>query len=165
MQRSSEKVFIGTANQNKSVRVTVVRLLTRDQAYRELKSFEKHHCGPDEALAKKKISNEEFERWTSLLHALGAYKEGEEIEVTLEEKFPFSDLRKILTEKRIGLLEQIKLGVNSITELARKCGPRDIKNVYDDLKMLEKLGFVALNKDKRRIVPQLLLSTIRLDFR
>jgi DNA-binding transcriptional ArsR family regulator len=151
--------------QLKIVKVTVVRLLTRDQASRELKNFEKYLCGPNEALSKKKISNEEYERWMSLLHALGAYKEGEGIEVMLEESFSLRSLRKVLTEKRVKLLEQVGLGVDSITELAKKCGSRNIKNVYQDLQILKKLGFVTLDKDKRRVVPRLLLSTIRLDFR
>lgn len=160
-----EKCFYWYDAPNNYVGIIVVRLLTRDQALREIRSFEKFHCGPTEALAMNRISDEEFERWTSLLHALGAYKEGEGIEVSVEENFTIKSLRKVLTEKRIRLLEQIGLGATSITELAKRTGQRDMKNVYEDLQMLRRLGFVALEKDGRRVVPRLLLSSIRFDFR
>jgi len=112
-----------------------------------------------------KISSEEFERWSSLAHALQAYEEGEGMEVAVEEVFPsIRSLRKVLTEKRMRLLEQIDLGVSSITELARKVGPRDIKNVYDDLQMLRRIGFIALEREENRVIPKLLLSTIHIDF-
>jgi len=62
-------------------------------------------------------------------------------------------------------MEQIGFGVSSITELAKKVGPRDIKNVYEDLQILKKLGFVTLEKEEKRVIPRLLLSSIRLDFR
>ena len=108
-----------------------------------------------------RISSAEFERWRSLLHALEAYEEGEGIEVALEEQFSsIGPLRKVLTERRLRLLEQVGLGVSSITELANRAGPRDIKNVYDDLKILEGLGLVALERVGNRVVPRLLLSDI-----
>jgi len=148
------------------MRITAVRILTRDQVVREIQYFEKHHSTPGGALRAGKISSEEFERWSSLAHALQAYEEGEGMEVAVEEVFhSIRSLRKVLTEKRMRLLEQIDLGVSSITELARKVGPRDIKNVYDDLQILRRIGFIALEREENRVTPRLLLSTIRIDFR
>jgi len=148
------------------MRITTVRLLTRNQAIREVQYFEKYRSTPDDALRDNKITNEEFERWSSLLHALQAYEEGEGIEVAVEETFSsIRLLRKVLTDRRIKLMEQIGFGVSSITELAKKVGPRDIKNVYEDLQILKKLGFVTLEKEEKRVIPRLLLSSIRLDFR
>ena len=148
------------------MRIIIVRSLTRNQVVREIQYFEKYHSTPEDALRAGRISGEEFERWRSLAHALQAYEEGEGMEVAVEEVFPsIRSLRKVLTEKRMRLLEQIDLGVSSITELARKVGPRDIKNVYDDLQMLRRIGFIALEREENRVTPRLLLSTIRIDFR
>jgi len=148
------------------MRITTVRMLTRNHAIREIQYFDKYRSTPDDALRAKKITDEEFERWNSLLHALQAYEEGEGIEVAVEETFSsIRLLRKVLTDRRIRLMEQIGFGVSSISELAKKVGPRDIKNVYDDLQILKKLGFITLEKEEKRVIPRLLLSSIHLDFR
>jgi len=132
---------------------------------KEIRRFERLRCRPEDALRTGRISGVEFERWRSLLHALEAYEEGEGIEVMLEEQFSsIRLLRKVLTERRLRLLEQIGLGASSITELANKTGPRDIKNVYDDLKILEGLGLVALERAGNKVVPRLLLSDIHIGF-
>jgi predicted transcriptional regulator len=152
--------------QREPVGITVTRHLTRDQVVREIRCLEKYERVPDKALRTKRISEVEIERWRSLLHALEAYEEGEGIDVTVEERFhSIRPLRKVLTDRRMRVLEQIGLGVGSITELAKRAGPRDIKNVYDDLQILKKFGFVTLERDGRRVVPRLLLSSVRLDFR
>jgi predicted transcriptional regulator len=148
------------------MRITAVRLLTRNQAVREIQYFEKYHSTPEGALHAGIISSEEFERWRSLIHALQAYEEGEGIEVAIEEAFPsIRLLREVLTEKRIRLLEQIDFGVNSITELAKKVGHRNFKNVHEDLQILRRIGFITLEREENRVVPRLLVSSIRVDFR
>jgi predicted transcriptional regulator len=48
---------------------------------------------------------------------------------------------------------------DSINELATKA-ERDVKNIYNDLKTLESLGFVRLVKEGRRLVPDLLVKEI-----
>lgn len=148
------------------MRITVVRLLTRNEVFREIQYFEKYHSTPEGALRSGRITNEEFERWSSLYNALQAYEEGEGIEITVEEAFTsIRLLRKVLTEKRMRLLEQIDFGANSITELAKKVGHRNLKNVYEDPQILKKFGFITLEREENRVIPRLLLSNIRIDFR
>jgi predicted transcriptional regulator len=58
------------------------------------------------------------------------------------------------------LLDQLsRHRVDSINDLAVKIG-RDVKNVYNDLKALEGLGFVRLEREGRRRVPELLVQEI-----
>jgi len=67
----------------------------------------------------------------------------------------------LLTPKRIELLYQLAaLRVESINDLAQKAR-RNVKNVYQDLQVLSKLGFVKLNKRKgRALVPETLVKEI-----
>jgi len=52
------------------------------------------------------------------------------------------------------------LRVESINDLAQKVR-RNVKNVYQDLQVLRKLGFVALRKrGKRNLVPEALVEEI-----
>ena len=106
---------------------------------------------------------QEYVDWTSMEHAIRAYQEGEDFEYLAEEELDLSDndFRK-LTPKRLGLLNQLTEGrVGSINELAGLTG-RDVKNVYSDLKALEELGFVALNREGRSMVPELLVYEVTL---
>ena len=106
---------------------------------------------------------QEYVDWTSMEHAIRAYQEGEDFEYLAEEELNLSDddFRK-LTPKRLEILNQLTEGrVGSINELAELAG-RDVKNVYGDLKALEELGFVALNREGRSMVPELLVYEITL---
>lgn len=104
---------------------------------------------------------EEYMEWVEMLHALSAYWEGEEFEYYKEEIFDLDkeNLSK-LTPRRIEILDKISsMNFQSINELAMKIG-RDIKNVYRDLKVLEELGFVKLERRGKRIRPVPLLKEI-----
>jgi len=69
-----------------------------------------------------------------------------------------------LTPRRVELLYVIpRLRVRSINDLAGSVG-RDVKNVYSDLRRLEKLGFVRLRRVGRNIVPELLIEEITFAF-
>ena len=58
--------------------------------------------------------------------------------------------RKALTPKRLELLHIIKIKKpTSINELAR-FAKRDIKNVADDVKHLERVGFIVIEEGKRK---------------
>lgn len=106
---------------------------------------------------------EEYMEWVEMLHALSAYKEGEEFEYYREEILDLDEksLSK-LTPRRIEILDTISsMNFQSINELASKIG-RDIKNVYGDLKVLEKLGFVKLERRGKKIHPIPLLKEITL---
>jgi DNA-binding transcriptional ArsR family regulator len=104
---------------------------------------------------------EDYMEWVEMLHALGAYREGEEFEYYREEILELDqDSLSKLTPRRIEILDRISsMNYQSINELAMKVG-RDIKNVYRDLKVLEGLGFVKLERRGRRIHPIPLLVEI-----
>jgi len=63
------------------------------------------------------------------------------------------EMRKALTEKRLGLLKTIKdRDPKSVYELA-KMVDRDIKNVLQDLGYLQELGLVELTETKDKKIP------------
>jgi predicted transcriptional regulator len=66
-----------------------------------------------------------------------------------------------LTPRRVELLYDLAiLRVDSINDLAQKVR-RNVKNVYQDLKVLNELGFVKLNKRKgRALIPETLVEEI-----
>ena len=73
----------------------------------------------------------------------------DEVFLTVEE------LGRILTPRRIELLQKIReLKPSSIKELAENIG-RDFKNVYNDLKVLHGAGFVEFEEDGKNRRPYL----------
>ncbi|MBI5375895.1 MAG: MarR family transcriptional regulator [Candidatus Schekmanbacteria bacterium] len=75
-------------------------------------------------------------------------------------------MRKILTDRRIEVLKLIKdKKPSSVYELA-KALHRDLKNVNEDLRLLEQSGLVSLKKsktDRQRITPTVNYDTIQLE--
>ena len=114
--------------------------------------------------AEKALDQEAFDdyvEWMAMEHALGAYLEGEAFDYLTEDILDLGpqDLSK-LTPKRLELLDQMsRHNADSINELASSIG-RDVKNVYNDLKTLESLGLIALVKEGRRMIPDLLVKEI-----
>ncbi len=75
----------------------------------------------------------------------------------------FEALRKALTPKRLELLHVIKTQKpQSINELARMA-KRDLKNVADDLKYLEKIGLIETKETKRKTTPVISYDRIALE--
>lgn len=139
------------------MKVTVSRYLTRDEALRRIREFK---GGPS-----RKPAPEDIERATSILDTIKAYEEGEGAEMLTDERLSSIELlRKTLTPKRLDLLDHVSRGVDSVTELARKAGSRDIKNVHSDLQILRKAGFITLEKSGKKVVPKLLVASIRIEF-
>ncbi|MFC1802342.1 hypothetical protein ACFL0D_00050 [Thermoproteota archaeon] len=106
---------------------------------------------------------EDYIEWTSMDHAFRAYQEGEDFEYLAEED-PLLDSKeyKMLTPRRLELLDFLGLHpVSSINDLAEQL-QRDVKNVYNDLKILEKLGFISLRQEGRRLVPELIVYEINI---
>ena len=97
-------------------------------------------------------------------------KTGEAIErgekVKKETGIYFTNLeafRKCLTPKRLELLHIIKTKrPSSINELAR-LAKRDLKNVADDVKYLEKIGLIEKKVTKRKIAPVINYDKIALE--
>lgn len=70
------------------------------------------------------------------------------------------ELNKLLSPKRIQLLNFLKRNkVNSVRELSEKIG-RDYKNVYTDLKLFEKLGIIKFEKVNSNLVPKVLYDEL-----
>ncbi len=78
-----------------------------------------------------------------------------EIEVA-EERLYFLDPKtffQVLSKRRIALLKALHAhGVSSIRELSRQLN-RDYKNVYQDVKLLKKMGLIHQDENKRIYVP------------
>ena len=71
--------------------------------------------------------------------------------------------RKILTPKRMELLHIIKAKKpSSILELAR-LAKRDIKNVADDVKYLERIGLIDKKITKKKVAPVINYDKIALE--
>lgn len=108
---------------------------------------------------------DDYVEWNTMDHALRAYQEGEDFEYMAEEELELSpvDYGK-LTPRRIELLDHLARSMaGSINELANQL-ERDVKNVYDDLHILEGLGFISLTEEGRRIVPTPIVYEITLTF-
>ncbi|OGD54173.1 hypothetical protein A3K81_02000 [Candidatus Bathyarchaeota archaeon RBG_13_60_20] len=106
---------------------------------------------------------QEYVEWTNMTHAVRAYQEGEDFEYLAEEELGLTaeDFRE-LTPRRLELLDLLTEGrAGSINELAEHAC-RDVKNVHSDLKALERMGFVALVREGRSMVPELLVYEITL---
>ncbi len=106
---------------------------------------------------------EEYIEWTNMDHALRAYQEGEDFEYLAEEDLHLEEEEyMLLTPRRLELLDFLGAEpVSSINDLAEKLG-RDVKNVYTDLKILEKLGFISLRREGRSLVPEQIVFEINI---
>lgn len=105
----------------------------------------------------------EYVEWASLVHAYEAYEEGGELDYAVEEarEIKTDELERMVTFKRLELLRTISTShVESINDVARKIG-RNVKNVYNDLKALEKMGFLHFRKvGRRNLIPESLIEEV-----
>ncbi|GEM_PF-357696 len=103
--------------------------------------------------------------WAKIHRAYKVYEEEGEVDITQKKalNITIKELLKILTEKKIELIDEIRKGANSISNLARRV-KRDVTNVHRDLKILEKYGIIRLEKDGKRLRPKLLVKQIILEF-
>lgn len=89
-----------------------------------------------------------------------------------KENYDFSGvsvLRQLLSNEKARILNVIKnQNPNSIYELSKKLG-RGFKSVNDDIKLLERFGFIELveekTKNRKRYKPVLLIDTISIHFK
>jgi len=149
--------------------VRIVRELTPEEVLRRIKRYEKEFGMNfdefEELFLKRRIDRSKigaYFDWAGLIHAYRGYVEGGELDYMIEELREFSPQQmRLLTPKRIELLYSlVSLRVESISDLARKL-KRNVKNVYQDLQILKKLGFVEFRKrGKRNIVPETLVEEI-----
>lgn len=100
--------------------------------------------------------------WAELVNSYNGYIEEGQLDYTVEEIIDFEpDEAALLTPKRIELLYQLAtLRVDSINDLATKVR-RNVKNVYQDLQVLRKFGFVMIRRRKGRIlIPETLVKEV-----
>ena len=150
------------------MQIRIVRRIPLTEVIKRVDHYQKYF---DKSLdeVSNQISNNSFDQetfdlyveWMAMEHALGAYVEGEAFDYITEDilDMDIEDLSK-LTPKRLELLDQMsRHNAESINELALNIG-RDVKNVYNDLKVLESLDMVNLAKNGRRLIPELLVKEI-----
>ncbi len=115
---------------------------------------------------KSKLSKKEKSKLNDYKKALSSYEESGEVfyfeEYTTE--LTLNKFRKIFTQKRLEILNKLnKAQPNSIAELSRML-KRNIKNVYDDLQILNKFNLIKLKKQGKNIKPELDVVEVTLDF-
>lgn len=124
-------------------------------------SFEKF----EELFLEKKLDAKfvrAYFEWAELVNSYKGYVEDGQLDYSVEEIKDFEPEQiALLTPKRIQLLYQLAtLRVESINDLAQKIR-RNVKNVYQDLQVLNKIGFVKLSKRRRRaIIPETLVKEV-----
>ena len=151
--------------------VRIVRRLTLEEISKRIESFEKKWGATfdefEELFLSRRVDRsmvDIYYEWASLVHAYRGYMEGGELDYSVEELRDLtSEELALLTPKRLELLYSLSgQKTESINDLARKTR-RDVKNVYQDLQLLSKLGFVTFKKmGKRNIIPQTLIEEITL---
>jgi hypothetical protein len=100
--------------------------------------------------------------WAELVDSYKGYIEEGTLDYAVEEIKDFKpEQAALLTPKRIELLYKLAaLRVESINDLAKKVR-RNVKNVYQDLQVLSKFGFVKMDKRKgRALIPETLVKEI-----
>ncbi|MDH5376571.1 MAG: hypothetical protein OEZ21_11765 [Candidatus Bathyarchaeota archaeon] len=141
----------------------IVRDLTPEEVMERIQKFEKELGMSferfEELFLKKKLDAKlvrTYFEWAELVDSYKGYVEDGQLDYTVEEIKDFKPEQvALLTPKRIQLLYQLAaLRVESINDLAQKIS-RNIKNVYQDLQVLSKFGFVKMDKRRRRaIIPE-----------
>ncbi len=100
--------------------------------------------------------------WAELVNSLKGYVEEGTLDYEVEEiRELMPEQAALLTAKRLELLYKLaSVRVESINDLAQKVS-RNVKNVYQDLKVLSMLGFVKMTKRKgRAIIAETLVKEI-----
>jgi hypothetical protein len=149
--------------------IRVIRSLTSDEIEDRIKRFEKEFGMSfekfEELFLKQKLDAKNtrvYFEWGELVDSYKGYMEEGTLDYTVEETRDLKpEQAASLTPKRVELLYKLAtVRVDSINDLAQKV-KRNVKNVYEDLKVLNKLGFVKLNKRKgRALIPETLVKEI-----
>jgi ribosomal protein L29 len=147
----------------------IIRDLTPEEVEQKIKELEKEFSMSfekfEELFLKQKLDAKYtriYFEWAELVDSYKGYIEEGTLDYTVEEIRDLSPEQvALLTPRRIELLFQIAaLRVESINGLAQKV-KRNVKNVYQDLQVLSKLGFVKTNKQRgRALIPETLVKEI-----
>jgi DNA replication protein DnaD len=149
--------------------IRIIRNLTSEEIEEKIKKFEQEFGMRFEKFEEQflkqrldgKLARIYFE-WAELVDSYMGYVEEGTLDYTVEEIKDFKpEQAALLTPKRIELLYKLAvLRVESINDLAKKVR-RNVKNVYQDLKVLSKFGFAKMDKRKgRALIPETLVKEI-----
>jgi len=149
--------------------IRIIRNLTSEEIEDKIKKFEKEFGMRfekfEELFLRQKPDTKNaraYFEWGELVDSYKGYIEEGTLDYTVEEIRDIkSDQAGLLTSKRMELLYQLAaLRVESINDLAKKVR-RNVKNVYQDLKVLSRFGFVRLSRQRgRSVVPETLVKEI-----
>jgi len=148
--------------------VRIVRSLTLEEVSGRIREFEKQYGLTFNEFEEQFLRNKPkhllsvYFEWAGLVDAYKGYEEGGELDYIVEEiRELHSRELAVLTSKRMELLDYLaNTRVESINELARKV-KRDVKNVYEDLVALQRLGLLVLKRrGKRNIVPETMVEEL-----
>lgn len=147
----------------------IVRNLTPEEVEERIRRFEREFGMNfekfEELFLKQRLDAKfagAFFEWAELIDSYKGYLEEGTLDYAVEEVKELEPVHiALLTPKRIELLYQLATSrVESINDLAKK-SRRNVKNVYQDLQALKKIGFVKLNRRKgRAIIPETLVKEI-----
>jgi ribosomal protein L29 len=147
----------------------IIRNLSPEEILERIRKFEKEFGMSferfEELFLRQKLDAKHvraYFEWAELVDSYKGYVEEGTVDYVVEEIKDFKpEQAALLTPKRMELLHQLAtLRVESINDLAQKVR-RNVKNVYQDLKVLSKFGFVKLNKRRgRAIIPETLVKEI-----
>lgn len=155
------------------VKVRVARRLSPEEVIRKISEYRKifKASSPDDYEAGLREDNMEEKsalvEWRELMQAYQAYEEGGELDYVVEEdlKIDPQTIERVFTRKRLELIAVLgHTEFTSISHLANHLG-RDIKNIYEDLRILKKAGILRLTRTKKNVRPKLLIDGISLVFR
>jgi len=149
--------------------IRILRNLTSEEIEKKIREYEKEFGMSFERFEEQflrqkldaKLASAYFE-WAELVDSYRGYVEEGTADYVVEEIRDFKpEQAALLTPKRVELLYKLAvLRVESINDLAQKVR-RDVKNVYLDLKVLSKFGFVRLDKRRgKTIIPETLVKEI-----
>ncbi len=150
------------------MRLRLQKRKTLFEVYERVRVLEEKYSGSIEGIpdnfAEGRMGSDAFEdyaEWLGMVHALRAYGEGEDFDYYAEEIIELDwEKTRQLSPRRMQLLNYLSENhADSINKLSKNIG-RDVKNIYNDLKILEQLGFLRLVKEGRRLSPELLVHEI-----
>jgi DNA-binding transcriptional ArsR family regulator len=155
------------------VRVRAARRLSPEEVIRKIGEYSKTFgaSSPDNyatGLGKEEMKKRsELAEWKELMEAYQAYEEGGELDYVVEEDLKMDPqmIERVFTRKRLELIAAMgHTEFTSISHLASHLG-RDIKNVYEDLRVLRKAGILRLTRARKNVQPKLLIDGVSLVFR
>lgn len=157
----------------KMVKIKVARRLSPEEVIRKINEYRKifKASSPDDykaGLRQDKMEEKStLVEWTELMQAYQAYEEGGELDYVVEEDLNMDPqtIERVFTRKRLELIAAMgHTEFTSISHLANHLG-RDIKNIYEDLRILKRVGILRLTRTRRNVQPKLLIDGISLVFR